>query len=55
MSQFTFVAAERAHHNVRMLCRLLNVSHSGCYAWHQGRAPLQRPVVDGVLLEQIRA
>ena len=33
MSKFTFVAAERAHHAVSTLCRVVGVSVSGFYAW----------------------
>jgi putative transposase len=33
VSKFTFVAAERAHHAVSTLCRVVGVSVSGFYAW----------------------
>ena len=33
MSKFAFVAAERAHHAVSTLCRVVGVSVSGFYAW----------------------
>jgi hypothetical protein len=38
---------------VKRLCRLVEVSRSGFYAWHR-RPPSQRAVADGELLEQIR-
>ena len=31
--KFAFIAAEKAHHTVRRLCRCLRVSASGFYAW----------------------
>ena len=54
MTRFAFVDAQKAHHHVRTICRLLRVSHSGYYAWAGGRPPSARAVADGVLLEQIR-
>jgi putative transposase len=54
VTRFAFVDAQKAHHHVRMLCRLLRVSHSGYYAWAGGRPPSARTVADTVLLEQIR-
>jgi putative transposase len=31
--RYRFVLAEKAHHSVRLLCKALNVSRSGFYAW----------------------
>lgn len=53
MTRFAFIDAERAHHDVTVLCRLLKVSRSGFYAW-LSRPPSPRAVADGVLTEQIR-
>ena len=39
MSKFTFVAAERAHHAVATLCRVVGVSVSGFYAWLRAIPP----------------
>ena len=36
--KFAFIDAEKAHHPVEALCRNLNVSRSGFYAWKR-RAP----------------
>src|SRR5918995_537513 len=36
--RFAFIAAEKASFPVRLLCRVLEVSRAGFYAW-QGRAP----------------
>ena len=33
MSRFAFVAAERGHHAVARLCRVIGASVSGFYAW----------------------
>lgn len=38
--RFAFIAAEKATYPVRVLCRALNVSRAGFYAWHtRARAP----------------
>lgn len=34
MSHFRFIAAEQAQHAVALLCRVLEESRSGFYAWH---------------------
>jgi len=44
----------RAEHSVTLMCRLLEVSPSGYYAW-RNRAPSDREVTDAVLAERIRA
>jgi len=54
VSVFRFIAAERAHHSVKTLCRVLGVSRSGFHAWAV-RPPSQRACVDGLLLERVRA
>jgi transposase InsO family protein len=33
--RFQFIAAEKAHHSLRVLCRCLRVSHSGFHAWQK--------------------
>ena len=35
---FRFIAAEKAEHSIKMMCRVLGVSRSGYHAW-QRRAP----------------
>jgi putative transposase len=53
VSVFRFIAAERAGHSVKTLCRLLGVSRSGFHAWL--RRPLSaRAVSDQLLLERVR-
>ncbi len=52
MSVFRFIAAERAHHSVKTLCRVLGVSRSGFHAWLR-RPPSARAVADSSLLERI--
>ena len=32
--KFVFIAAEKATYPVRVLCRTLEVSRAGFYAWH---------------------
>ena len=53
MSRFRFIATEKAHHPVALLCRVLHVSRSGFYAW-LGREPSARTRSDAALTEQIR-
>ena len=53
MSVFRFIAAERAYHPVKTLCRVLGVSRSGFHAW-AGRPPSPRELADQALLERIR-
>ena len=48
-----FIRAERAHHRVSTLCRVLGVSRAGFYAAEQ-RPPSQRSQDDAQLLEAIR-
>ena len=54
MSRFRFIAAERASHSVPLLCRVLQVSKSGFYAWLR-RGPSARARADATLTERIRA
>ena len=51
---FAFIEAEKAHHAVRTLCRTLDVSASGFYAWQQ-RPPSVRRSRDCRLRLQLRA
>ncbi len=53
MSVFRFIAAQRADHSVKTLCRVLGVSRSGFHAW-AARPPSQRDLVNAVLLERVR-
>ena len=54
MSVFRFIAAERARHSVKTLCRVLGVSRSGFHAWLV-RPPSQRAREDAALLERVEA
>ena len=51
---FAFIAAEKASHSIRCLCRALGVSSSGFYAW-QHRAVSMRRRQDGRLRVHLRA
>ena len=39
MSRYRFIAAQRDHYPVRLLCRLVAVPASGYYAWQQAQPP----------------
>ena len=53
MSCYRLIDAEKAHHQVSRLCRVLGVARAGYYAW-ASRPPSARAVADAALLEQIR-
>jgi putative transposase len=50
---FRFIAAERAHHPISVMCEMLGVSRSGFHAWAR-RAPSDRALSDAWLTEKIR-
>lgn len=52
MSLFRFIDAQRANYPVSLLCRVLQVSRSGYYAWLH-RPPSRRSVEDAALTEKI--
>lgn len=49
---FEFVEREKVNHAITMLCRVLDVSSSGYYAWRK-RSPSARATKDAQLTEQI--
>lgn len=51
--RFAFIQAEKAHHHVALLCRVLQVSRQGFYAWLQ-REPSPRAREDERLAVQVR-
>jgi putative transposase len=51
---FRWIAAEKASHSVKMICRVLGVSRSGFHAWEH-RPPSDRALQDAWLTEKIRA
>jgi putative transposase len=51
---FEFIAAKRAEHSVKTMCRVLGVSRSGFHAW-RCREPSARQLQDERLTERIRA
>jgi putative transposase len=53
VSCYRLIDAERAHHPVSRLARVLGVARAGYYAW-AGRPLSQRSVADQALTEQIR-
>jgi len=50
---FRFIAAKRAEHSIKTMCRVLGVSRSGFHAWER-RAPSARALEDERLTERIR-
>ena len=46
--KFAFIDAEKAHHPITKLCRLLEVSRAGFYAWFE--RPTSRRAVDDARL-----
>lgn len=52
--RYRFIDAEKAHHQVNRLCRLMSVSRSGYYAW-SSRPISRRAREDMVLLTHIKA
>src|SRR5215212_4128264 len=53
MSCYRLIDAEKAHHPVSQLARVLGVARAGYYAW-TSRPPSERTMVDAYLGEQIR-
>jgi putative transposase len=53
VSCYQLIEAEKAHHAVSQLCRVLGVARAGFYAW-ASRPPSARAVADAALVEQIR-
>jgi len=52
--RFSFIAAEKGHHSLVLLCRCLRVTRSGFYAW-QGRPESARATRDRQLKILVRA
>ena len=50
---FRFIEAEKANHAVSTMCRVLEVSRSGYYAW-AARPPSERAVQNAALVGEIR-
>ena len=50
---FRFVETEKANHAVSTMCRVLEVSRSGYYAW-SSRPPSERAVANAALVDEIR-
>jgi putative transposase len=49
---FRFIAAKKAEHSIKIMCRVLEVSRSGFHAW-AAREPSGRAVADAALTERI--
>jgi putative transposase len=49
---FGFIAARKAEHSIKIMCRVLEVSRSGFHAWAR-REPSPRAITDAVLTERI--
>ena len=44
--KFRFIATEKAHHSLGLLCRCLRVTHSGFYAWQQRPDSARTTILD---------
>jgi putative transposase len=53
VSCYRLIDAEKAHHQVSQLCRVLGVARAGSYAW-ASRPPSRRTLEDAELGEQVR-
>jgi putative transposase len=53
VSIFGFIAAEKAEHSIKTMCRVLGVSRSGFHAWAK-RPPSSRALEDQRLTDRIR-
>jgi len=53
VSVYRFIAARKAEHSIKTMCRVLGVSRSGFHAWAV-RQPSARAVTDARLTERIR-
>ena len=53
MTVFGFIAAKKAEHSIKLMCRVLEVSRSGFHAWAK-RPPSPRAVKDARLTDRIR-
>ena len=53
MSRYRFIAEEKAHHSVALLCRVLSVAKSAFYAW-QKQQPSARARADEQLANDIK-
>jgi transposase InsO family protein len=53
VSVFRWIAAEKASHSIKTMCRVLGVSRSGFHAWEH-RPPSDRALTDAWLIEKIR-
>ena len=51
---FALIAAEKAHHSVSLMARVLSVSRAGYYAW-AGRGPSLRRQADERLTARVTA
>jgi len=53
VSRYRFIAEEKAHHSVVLLCRVLGVAKSAFYAWQLQRASA-RAQADQLLADEIK-
>jgi putative transposase len=53
VSRYRFIAAEKAHHSVVLLCRVLGVARSAFYAWQRQKASA-RAQADEQLADEIK-
>jgi hypothetical protein len=54
VNRYRFIAEEKAHHSVALLCRVLHVAKSAFYAWHTHESSARSRADDRLIDERSR-